>query len=228
MKKYDDCTRACRHEYCFNFVSPDELQKLNKNKITVNYRKGETLIKQGTSSGHILFLRSGLAKIYLEGTRKDLILKIIPPKRFIGLPGIQCKDGLYPYSASVYIDSTVDLIDKAFFIDLLKDNPEFALGIIGALNEATAVSYRRIYSLTHKQAHGKVADLLICLSENVFLNKKFEVPISRKDFSELLGISLESVVRVFKEFKDDKLVNISGTHFELLQIEGLKQISRFG
>ncbi len=76
--------------------------------------------------------------------------------------------------------------------------------------------------------HGKVADLLVCLSENIFLDEIFDVPISRKDFSELLGISLESVVRVFKEFKERGLVDIRGSHFNLLNVEALKEISNYG
>lgn len=228
MKDFDNCAVACRHEECFDFLTAEEKKQLENNRITVHYRKGETLIKQGTSVNHILFLKEGLAKIYLEGSKKDLILKLIPSRRFIGLPGLQCKDDLYSYSSAVYVDSSVDLIDKDFFLSLIKNNSDFAMSIISALNEATATSYRRIYSLTSKHIYGKVADLLICLSENVFLSKKFQVPISRKDFSELLGISLESVIRVFKEFKEDKLVNISGTHFELLDLKGLKKISLYG
>ena len=228
MEDFGNCTIACRHEECFDFLTPEEKTNLEKHRISIGYRKGETIVKQGTYVNHILFLKSGLAKIYLEGSNKDLILKIIPPKRFIGLSSLKCKDDLYIYSSAVYVDSQVDLIDKDFFVELINNNQEFALGVISILNEATAVSYRRIYSLTNKQMHGKVADLLVCLSENIFLNTKFDVPISRKDFSELLGISVESVVRVFKEFKEEKLVDIRGSHFKLLDIEGLKKISDYG
>lgn len=228
MEDFGNCTIACRHQDCFNFLTADERNRLEKNKISINYRKGENIIKQGTSVNHILFLKSGLAKIYLEGSSKDLILKIVPPQHFIGLSSLRCKDDLYIYSSSVYIDSRVDLIDKEFFIKLIENNPKFALSVISIINEATAVSYRRVYSLTTKQMHGKVADLLICMSENIFLDEQFNVPISRKDFSELLGLSVESVVRVFKEFKDNGLVSIRGTQFKLLDIAGLKEISNYG
>jgi CRP/FNR family transcriptional regulator len=228
MEDFGNCTIACKHEDCFGLLTKEELTALEKHRITINYRKGETLVKQGSSVNHILFLRSGLAKIYLEGSNKDLILKIIPPDHFIGLSSLKCKDDLYIYSSAVYIDSRVDMIDKDFFVKLIENNSKFALSVISIINEATAVSYRRVYSLTSKQMHGKVADLLVCLSENVFLKDEFNVPISRKDFSELLGISVESVVRVFKEFKDSGLVEISGSNFKLLDIEGLKEISNYG
>ncbi len=228
MEDFGSCTIACKHEDCFNFLTKEELEKLEKHKITINYRKGETLIKQGSAVNHVLFLKSGLAKIYLEGSQKDLILKIISPQHFIGLSSVRCKDDLHIYSSSVYVDSVVDLIDRDFFLKLVEENPRFALSVISILNESTAVSYRRVYSLTSKQMHGKVADLLVCMSENVFLANEFEVPITRKDFSELLGLSVESVVRVFKEFKEAGLVKISGTKFKLLDTEGLKQISNYG
>ena len=228
MEDYGSCTIACRHQDCFNFLTDSELERLEKHKISIKYRKGETLIKQGAAVNHVVFLKSGLAKIYLEGSQKDLILKIIPPMHFIGLSSIRCKDDLYIYSSAVYVDSVVDLIDRDFFLELIENNPKFALSVVSMLNEATAVSYRRVYSLTSKQMHGKVADLLVCMSENIFLATEYNVPISRKDFSDLLGLSVESVVRVFKEFKENGLVSISGTNFKLLDIEGLKEISNYG
>ncbi len=228
MEDFGNCTIACRHQDCFNYLTDSELEKLEKYKITIKYRKGETLIKQGSAVNHVVFLKSGLAKIYLEGSNKDLILKIIPPMHFIGLSSIKCKEDLYIYSSSVYVDSVVELIDRDFFLELIENNPKFALSVIAILNEATAVSYRRVYSLTNKQMHGKVADLLVCMSENVFISTEFNVPISRKDFSDLLGISVESVVRVFKEFKETGLVSISGSNFKLNDVEGLKEISNYG
>jgi CRP-like cAMP-binding protein len=228
MEDFGNCTIACRHEECFSFLTKEELDRLEKYKITIKYRKGETMIKQGSAVNHVLFLQSGLAKIYLEGSQKDLILKIIPPQHFIGLSSVRCKDDLHIYSSAVYVDSVVDLIDRDFFLELVERNPKFALSVISILNEATALSYRRVYSLTSKQMHGKVSDLLICMSENIFLSTEFNVPISRKDFSELLGLSVESVVRVFKEFKENGLVSISGSNFKLLDVEGLKAISNYG
>lgn len=228
MEDFGNCTIACKHLDCFDFLTEAEKIQLEKYKISIKYRKGENLVKQGTTVNHILFLKSGLAKIYLEGSNKDLILKIIPPQHFIGLSSLNSKDNQYIYSSSVYVDSYVDLIDKDFFLNLIANNPQFALGIVSIINQATEVSYRRVYSLTNKQMHGKVADLLVCLSENIFSASAFNVPISRRDFSDLLGLSVESVVRVFKEFKESGLVNISGTNFELLDVEGLKEISNYG
>lgn len=228
MEDFGNCTIACKHQDCFDFLTEEERIRLEKYKISIKYRKGENLVKQGTAVNYIVFLKSGLAKIYLEGSNKDLILKIIPPQHFIGLSSLNSKEDQYIYSSSVYVDSYVDLIDKDFFLSLIAQNPHFALGVLSIINQATAVSYRRVYSLTNKQMHGKVADLLVCMSENIFSSTEFNVPISRKDFSDLLGLSVESVVRVFKEFKENGLVNISGTNFELLEVEALKEISNYG
>ena len=68
------------------------------------------------------------------------------------------------YSVSTYIDSTASLIDADIFKQIIRSNPQFASKISNILNENTAQVYGRFYALTCKQSHGRVADILLCLS----------------------------------------------------------------
>ena len=82
--------------------------------------------------------------------------------------------------------------------------------------------------MTCKQAHGKIADLLLCLSGRVFKDTEFNLPISRGDFAELISLSVESVSRILKEFKEENLIEIKGSTFILKDIASLEKISNFG
>jgi CRP/FNR family transcriptional regulator len=107
-------------------------------------------------------------------------------------------------------------------------NPEFAFRIINILNEKTSQIYGRFFSLTQKQLHGRIADILLCLATRIFKNRKFDLPLSRADLGDLTGMSTESVIRMMKEFKDDGLIEIQCKSIELLDIARLERISEFG
>lgn len=223
--KGPSCFVENQHVSCFELLSEDEKQLIEMNKLVVSYKKGETIAKQGSFASHIIFLNEGLVKVYLEGNPKDLILKIVPSNHLIGLPSIYDGNNRFIYSVATYSDSSVSLIDISLFKQLLRSNPQFAMKIINILNEDTALIYGRFFCLTMKQSHGRVADILLCLSQRVYKTRQFKLAISRSDLADLTGLSAESVIRIFKEFKDDGLINQDGKIIEIVDFERLEKIS---
>ncbi len=100
---------------------------------------------------------------------------------------------------------------------MISDNTQFAGHIINILNENTAQTYGRFFCLMQKQLHGRMADILLCLSNRIFKSKAFQLPLSRNDLGELTGMSTESVIRIFKDFKDDKLISVNAKSIEIVQ-----------
>ena len=222
------CTVQNNNISCFGELTAAQKDLMDKNKVTLNYKKGENICKQGSFASHIIFLKTGLVKVYLEGKPKNLILKIAPPDSLIGLPSIYDDNNTFLYSASTYIDSEVELIDIELFKQMIRENPKFAYRIINTLNENTVQTFGRFYCLTNKQMHGRLADILLCLSQRIFKEDAFNLPITRSDLAELTGMSTESVVRVMKDFKDDGLIETEGKEIKLLNIEMLLKISDVG
>jgi CRP/FNR family transcriptional regulator len=213
---------------CFDLLTEDEKELINSRSVLVNYKKGEMICKQGSFASHIMYLESGLVKIYLEGRPKDLILTITPKKNLMGLQALYEGNNTFLYSISTYTDASVRLIDIQIFKQLLKQNPHFAFRIINILNESTSQSYGRFFSLTHKQLHGRLADILLCLSRKIFKSESFDLPLTRSDLSDLTSMSTESVIRIMKDLKDDKIIDINNKSITLLDINRLESISEKG
>jgi CRP/FNR family transcriptional regulator len=222
------CANFAQTTLCFDQLTEEETELVKKNQLTVVYKKGETICKQGAFASHIMFLDEGLVKIYLEGNPRNLILTITPSNHLVGLPSIFEGNNTFLYSVSTYIDSTVKLIDINIFKQLIRQNASFASKIINILNESTAQAYGRFFCLTRKQLHGRLADILLCLSERIFKSDSFNLPLSRNDLGELTSMSTESVIRIMKEFKDDNLIKVSGKVIEILDFEKMYQISKVG
>jgi CRP/FNR family transcriptional regulator len=224
----DTCVSFIYELSCFDLLIPEERELLNTRSVVVNYKKGEMICKQGSFASHIMYLEKGLVKIYLEGNPKDLILTITPERNLMGLQSLFEGNNTFLYSISTYTDSAVRLVDVQIFKQLLKQNPLFSYRILNIVNESTSQAYGRFFSLTHKQLHGRLADILLCLSRKIFKSESFELPLTRSDLSDLTSMSTESVIRILKDFKDNKIIDMNNKSITLLDLPRLENISAKG
>lgn len=222
------CSTFLDESRCFDRLTEEEKQIVENNSVEVHYRKGETICKQGTFASHIIFLENGLVKSYLEGSPKNLVLTITPPGRLVGLPAIFEGNNTFLFSVSTYVDSRVKLVNINAFKQLINQNAKFAARVIDILNENTSQTYGRFYCLVRKQLHGRLADILLCLSQRIFKEEEFDLPLSRNDLAELTGMSTESVIRIMKDFKDEKLISSAGKRIKILDSVKMQKISDFG
>jgi CRP/FNR family transcriptional regulator, polysaccharide utilization system transcription regulator len=224
----ESCLPFVYENSCFDLLTSEEKLLIEAHSVLVNYKKGEIVCKQGTFASHVMYLEKGLVKVYLEGNPKDLILSVTPEHTFLGLQSLYEGNYTFIYSIATYTESAVKLIEVQVFKQLLKQNAEFAYRIINILNESTSQSYNRFFSLTQKQLHGRLADILLCLSQKIFKSESFDLPLSRSDLSDLTSMSTESVIRIMKDFKDDGIIDINNKSIVLLDLPRLESISAKG
>jgi CRP/FNR family transcriptional regulator len=222
------CSVFDYEQSCFDLLTEEEKLLVDQHSVSLNFKKGETVCKQGGFASHVYFLEEGLVKVYLEEKNKNLILTLSTKKSLLGLVSIFEGNDKLPYSISTYTNSRIRMIDMQLFRQLIRQNSAFSYRIINIINESTAQIYGRFFSLTQKQLHGRLADILLCIATRIFKSKSFELPLSRADLGDLTGMSTESVIRMMKEFKDDGLIDMQNKSIELLDIARLERISAFG
>lgn len=216
----------CRNPI-FHSLSTSELEMINNSRYEVSFKAGEIMFKQGTPSPHFLCLTQGLAKIYIEGYGKNLILSLVKPVEYILGPGIFV-DGRHHYSASAVEDSTACMVDVNTYKQIVRQNPDFAEEFIKRISLMTIFNFEQAVSLTQKQMHGRIADALLYLSEKIYCSNPFEMTISRQDLADISGMSKESAIRILKEFKEEGILSSDGNAFTIINSRLLKQISETG
>ena len=227
-KLISSCEKAQIPFYGFDYLESEELGLLQKNTRELTYKPGEMLCKQGSFASHIIILTEGLAKIYFESlTSNDLILKIVSSGTFLGLTTLN-GENTFRFSAMCYEQTHGHLIDINVFQSLLQSNARFASEVIKVLNFDTAMDYERFYSLASKQLHGRMADILICLSNKIYKSQNFRMTLSRSELGEITNMSTESTIRVLKDLKDDNIIKLSGKNLEILDMDKLRHLSQFG
>lgn len=225
---YTGCTISSHRCRCFEKLSSAEKLELEQNSVTVNFKKGEVICKQGSFAHNVMYMEEGLAKVFIDNGGSTLVLKIIPSGNLFGLSSINEENNIYQYSSSAYIDSEVKQVDIHFFRKLIRQNPAFAKEVIDVLSSNSIQIYGRFFCFTHKQSYGRLADILLCLSDRVFKTAEFELPLSRKDLAELSGMSPETVARMLTKFNDEGLIDLKGKKINLLDLDKLRKISEIG
>jgi CRP/FNR family transcriptional regulator, polysaccharide utilization system transcription regulator len=207
----------------FKFLSKDELELLNRDRLVMQFSAGELIYKQGSSYTHIMSLTSGLVKLYFEDSGRKIITRFIRPTEFIGGPGMYI-DNKHHNSASAVEDSTLCFLNLNNFKSVIRQNGIFAEGLLKIISSKTMPVFERVISLSIKQMPGLVAEALIYLSEYVYKNNAFNLTVSRQDIAEYCGLTTESVIRTCKTFKDDKLIKLQGNYLEIIDYDKLKHI----
>ena len=223
-----DCNNCEIKSPLFCLLTEKELEAINQSRITVQFRKGETIRKQGTFMSHVISLNSGLAKLYIEGIdQRNAILRIVKPTNFIGGPGIYL-DQRHHFSITALIDSTVCFIDVAIFKEIIDNNRAFSAEFMRDFSKSVLSVYNRLVFLTQKQMHGRMADTLIYLFDEIFESRKFPMYLSRQDISELSGMSKDSAVKLLREFQQDGLIDFTDNEMIIKNPEAIYRISKTG
>ncbi len=219
-----NCIQCENKRACFNHLDIQQLEEANNSRLEVSYKEGETICKQGSFASHILYLRGGLVRVFMEGKEKNMILSLVPGGNFIGLTSL-LGDNIFHYSASAYDTCEVCLLDIKLFNHFIYDNAEFAASVIENINLNTIRSFERIFSISQKNIPGRFADLILYLSEEIYQSTIFTIPFTRKEFAELASMSIESLSRVLKDFNSDGMVEIAGKKIQINNFSKLKKVS---
>ena len=86
----------------------------------------------------------------------------------------------------------------------------------------------RMVGISQKQMHGRMADALIYLSEDIYKKTTIGEEITRQDIAEYTCMSKDSAIRVLKEFERDHIVSLPGRQIEVLDSNKLKDIADKG
>ena len=158
---------------------------------------------------------------------QEQILQIIIPHSYLGLTSI-FGDKVNHYSYKALTDLRLCYIDINVFTALLKNNVDFAFEIMTSIGRENLNNFHRFINQSHKKSYGRIADVLIYFSKVIFLTSKFQIPLTRQEIAEMVGISRESAGRIFSKFRTEGIIEIQGRNITINDMKKLEKISRYG
>jgi CRP-like cAMP-binding protein len=220
--------RDCKEKSCAAAVlNVNEINLINDNRTETEFKKGDIILHEGTMISHIIYLKSGLVKEYIKNGDEEQILQIVKKYSYLGLPSL-FGDRVNHYSYAALEDIKVCYIDLNVFNGLIKKNGNFAYEILVSVSSDSLNNFHRFMSQVKKRTYGRVADALLYFSMIIYESQEFEIPFTRQEFADLIGIARESTARVLTKFKDDGILDLDGRFITIRKMDLLKQISKNG
>jgi len=208
-------------------LSYSEFELLNENSVCVFFKKGDVIIKQGAHSLNVAYLKTGLVKTHMNDGKKEKIFRIKKAPVFLGI-STTFGDKINNYSVTAIEDTTVCFFDASLFKQLIFKNGAFGYCIVENLCDNELIDYRKHATQAQKQTPGLVANVLLCLKNDIYNKDTFHIPLTRTEIGNMVGVSRESVSRVLANFSSEGIIDISTKEVTIIKEDVLLQISKNG
>jgi CRP-like cAMP-binding protein len=222
------CERCHLKSLFFKHISKDEIRSICTQKVEHQYEKGDVILQEGDPIHNFLYLKDGLVKLSrTTGGDKEQIISFAMPFDFVSLLSVFSSE-TYHYTVTAIEDSTTCELDLNQVKEIARDNGVFTLDLMKRVSEATDRIILDNLEIKQKHLPGRVAYVLLFFADKVYNSDDFELPISRKEIAEYIGMTTENVIRSLSEFKKDKIIRIFGKEIDIIDKERLENISLHG
>jgi CRP/FNR family transcriptional regulator, cyclic AMP receptor protein len=195
---------------------PDESLRLLATVVTRRSApRGTTVMAAGDPVDSLYIVISGRLKVMMSDAEgKEVILSILGSGEFFGEMGL-IDDS--PRSASVVAIEPCELlcVNKRDFNRCLAENFEMAMSVMRGLVKRLREADRKINSLALLDVYGRVARLLIDMSEDVGGEKIVTKRLPKQDIAKMIGASREMVSRVMKDLQLGGFIEMRGSSIVL-------------
>jgi CRP-like cAMP-binding protein len=221
------CEECEFKDVVFSYLDEDTIKELCQNKEEQFFRKGEVINHEGEKISTFKYLKSGLVKLYRRASSgEEQIITITRPFEFVSNMSIFSEER-YQFSVSALEDSVVCSI-KLQFVKSLMQNGSFAIGLITKMSTINDKIINQTLDIRQKNLVGRVAYVLLYFTNNIYKSRVFDLPVSRKEIADYIGMSTANVIRTLSEFKKEGIIRIYGKTIEIVDIVKLEGISKRG
>ena len=222
------CEKCQLKSLFFTHVSSTELIDICAIKEERIFIKGDKIIKEGDKIEEFLYMKEGLVKLSknINGER-DQILSFSKPFDFVSIFSVFSSEN-YKYSVTAVEDTVVCILDLKVVKKHAQGNAMFTMDLMSRISEATDKIIIDNLMVKRKNLKGRVAHVLLYFAENIYEKNEFELPISRREIAEYIGMTTENVIRTLSEFRKDKIIKIYGKDIQIADMKRLQGISEFG
>jgi CRP/FNR family transcriptional regulator, anaerobic regulatory protein len=166
---------------------------------------GETLFAEGEESNSVYEVVRGMVRLYKllpDGRRQ--ITGFLSAGHLLGI----APEGACIYTAEAITEVTLCRYARPAFERLIDDVPGFARRLLAVASHELQAAQEQMLLLGRKTATEKVASFLLAIAkaEGEGQAQSVEVPMSRSDIADYLGLTIETVSRTLSKLRQDGLI----------------------
>lgn len=211
-------------------LNPDEQRRLAAIMKLVEVPARRPIFEEAEPAEHVFTVTAGAVKLYKllpDGRRQ--VTGFLFPGDFLGL----VHNDTYAYSAEALAPTTLCRFPRLKLEALLDELPKLEQRLLGIASHELAAAQDQIMLLGRKSARERVVSFLLMLSEAAIrrgaTGETISVAMGRNDIADYLGLTIETVSRVFTELKTQGLVRLlGGKRVQLCKLRALREIASGG
>ncbi len=227
-KKPCSCASCDFREVVFSYLDELSVEELCDHKEELFFRKGEIINHEGEKISNFKYLKSGLVKLYRRTPNGDeQVITITRPFEFVSNMSIFSEER-YQYSVSALEDSVVCMVNLDFIKQLFLKNGGFAMGLLTKISRINDKIISQTLDIRQKNLIGRVAYVLLYFTNDIYKSRVFDLPVSRKEIADYIGMSTANVIRTMSEFKKEGIIRVFGKTIEVVDMAKLEVISKHG
>ncbi|CAI10121.1 Crp/Fnr family transcriptional regulator [Aromatoleum aromaticum] len=203
-------TTALKTFSLFQGLSDDTLATVSRLAMMRRIPRGQSVVHAGERCDFVYLVLTGSLKVVVsDEDGREVILTILGQGELFGEMSMF---GEQPRSATVVavMPSDLVMIAKNDFRTILQGNFEVAWRIMANLADRLRSADRKIESLALMDVYGRVARLLLEMSEEVNGAVVVVRKITKQDIAKMIGASREMVSRVMKDLAAQGLIEETG------------------
>lgn len=191
-------------------------------------QRGDHLFRQNEPFESVFAVRSGSLKAYqLTDDGQEQVTGLFFPGEIIGMDGI----GIGRYSSSATALETTAICEIPFerLGELSMQLPSLQRHFYQLLSQEIIEDQKMITLLSKNSAEQRLASLLLSISARYTRRQlsgtHFRLPMSRTDIGNYLGLTVETVSRLFTRFSKSGLIEADNKEIVLLDIDRLREVA---
>jgi len=211
--------RSCQ---LFSGVSRDDLA-IAGFAVLRSVPKGGYLFREGDAAEGFYVAQKGAINVHrVSPTGKEQTIYVFRPGESFAEAAIATKQG-YPANARAVEASTVVLVPKAPFLDLLGRRPDLALRMLGSMSQHLRVLVGLIEDMTLKDVETRFLNwVLKRVPAGVNGAATVELGTTKRVLAAELGTSSETLSRTFAKLRDDGLMDVGAKELEMADVEAVR------
>ncbi|MDR0810100.1 MAG: Crp/Fnr family transcriptional regulator [Gemmobacter sp.] len=213
---HHDCGECpIRHRAVCARCDAAELSRLEQIKYYRSYPAGQTVIWSGDRMDFVASVVSGIATLTqtMEDGRRQMV-GLLLPSDFVGRPG----RAMAAYDVTASTDLVMCCFRRKPFEELMVSTPHVAQRLLEMTLDELDAAREWMLLLGRKTAREKIASLLAIIARrDATLNLRaakggidFNLPLTREEMADYLGLTLETVSRQISALKRDGTIMLDG------------------
>jgi CRP/FNR family transcriptional regulator len=237
--------KRCIHDYQVNCgncrlnsiclplaLESDDIQQLDDIiQRSKPLQKSQHLYREGDDFQSVFAVRSGALKAYkTTDDGREQVTGFYFPGEILGMDGIS--NNSHASSAKALETAAVCEIPFTSLERLSAMMPNLQRHFFQLMSREITEDQQLITLLSKNSADERVASLMLSISTRNAKRKlsatQFRLPMSRVDIGNYLGLTVETVSRVFSRMQKMEILLVDNKEIQILDVDGLKKMANLG